>query len=111
MRSSRDDMATTGEPEDVPAVPGKREAVEELERRREVALACGGVEKVQIQHDRGRLTVRERLALLYDPGTFVELGQLAHSDRPEVGERAVEDAVVTGVGLVDGRKVALIGID
>lgn len=98
---------------DAPA-PGevtKADGVAELERRREVALAMGGAERVAAHHARGRLTARERVALLVDAGSFVELGMLAISDRPEVGERAPADASVTGVGTVDGRKVGVIAND
>lgn len=59
----------------------------------------------------GKLTARERVALLVDEGSFVELGRLALSDRPGVGERAPADAAITGIGTVDGRKVGVIAID
>lgn len=83
----------------------------ELDRRRELAIAQGGADRIAQQHAKGRLTARERVGLLVEAGTFVELGQLAHSDRPEVGERAAADALITGVGLVDGRKVAVLAVD
>jgi acetyl-CoA carboxylase carboxyltransferase component len=100
--------------EDPAREPGeitKADGVRELERRRALALGMGGAERVAAQHARGRLTARERVALLLDPGSFVELGMLATSDRPEVGERAPADALVTGVGAVDGRKVCVIAND
>lgn len=74
-------------------------------------MAQGGEFKVAAQHAKGRLTARERVALLVEPGSFVEYGQLAHSDRPEIGEAAAADALITGVGLVDGRKVAVVAVD
>jgi acetyl-CoA carboxylase carboxyltransferase component len=101
------------DPRDAP-LPGettKADATVELERRRALADAMGGPERVAAQHASGRLTARERVALLMDPGSFVELGRLAHSDRPEIGERAAADAALTGVGTVDGRKVAVIAVD
>jgi acetyl-CoA carboxylase carboxyltransferase component len=101
------------DPRDAP-LPGettKADAAVELERRRALADAMGGPERVAAHRAGGRLTARERVALLVDPGSFVELGRLAHSDRPEVGERAAADAAVTGVGTVDGRKVGVIAID
>ncbi|HYF25714.1 MAG TPA: carboxyl transferase domain-containing protein [Baekduia sp.] len=100
-------------PSDAPE-PGevtKADGLAELERRRALALAMGGPERVAAHHARGRCTARERIALLVDDGSFVELGMLAHSDRPEVGERAPADACVTGVGLIDGRKVCVIAND
>lgn len=94
-----------------PSHPQLDTAVTELDRRRHNALEQGGAKRVAAQHAKGRLTARERVALLVEPGSFVELGQLAHSDRPEVGEAAPGDALVTGVGLVDGRKVAVVAVD
>lgn len=94
-----------------PGEVGKAEATAELERRRAVALEMGGPERVATHHAKGRLTARERVALLVDDGSFVELGRLATSDQPGVGERAPADAAITGVGTVDGRKVAVIAND
>jgi methylmalonyl-CoA decarboxylase subunit alpha len=71
----------------------------------------GGPDRVEVHHRSGRLTARERVDLLVDAGSFVELGQLAVSDRPEIGERAAADAAVTGVGTVEGRKVGVIAND
>jgi methylmalonyl-CoA decarboxylase subunit alpha len=94
-----------------PGELGKREAVAELNRRREVALAMGGSERVAAVHALGRLTARERVDQLLDANSFVELGMLATSDRPEIGERAPADASITGAGTIDGRKVAVIAND
>jgi propionyl-CoA carboxylase beta chain len=107
-------MARSSSPSSDGPEPGelaKAEAVAELERRRALALAMGGPERVATHHDRGRLTARERVELLLDPRSFVELGRLAISDRPEIGERAAADAAVTGVGTIDGRKVGVIAND
>lgn len=107
------DTGTTRDDRDAPA-PGevtKQEGLAELERRRAAALAMGGEERLAARAAAGRLNARERVALLVDPGSFVELGMLAHSDREEVGERAPADAVVTGVGTVEGRKVCVIATD
>ena len=51
-----------------------RERVAELEARRAKVREMGGAEKVQKHHDRGKLTARERLALLFDGGAFTEIG-------------------------------------
>jgi acetyl-CoA carboxylase carboxyltransferase component len=51
--------------------------LDELRRRQELAERMGGPEKVQRQHEAGRLTVRERLAALLDEGSFHEIGALA----------------------------------
>ncbi|HWO92484.1 MAG TPA: hypothetical protein VNP53_11015, partial [Methylomirabilota bacterium] len=52
--------------------------VAELKARRKKNLGMGGPEKIAKQKERGKLTVRERLDLLFDPNTFIEFGLLAH---------------------------------
>ncbi|TME22185.1 MAG: acyl-CoA carboxylase subunit beta, partial [Chloroflexi bacterium] len=75
----------------------------------------GGAEKVDKQHQRGKLTVRERLELLYDPGTFVELGLLASQQSLRGAEADPDgtpaDGVVTGHGEIEGRQVWVIAYD
>jgi len=83
--------------------------VEELRDRRKKNLGMGGEEKVARQHERGKLTVRERLDLLFDPGSFVELGLLAQNR--DGSDTAPADGVVTGHGDVDGRQVWVIAYD
>ena len=56
-----------------------KQEIEEIERRRRLALQHGGEEAVNRQHARGRMTIRERLAALVDPGTFREEGPIAVS--------------------------------
>jgi acetyl-CoA carboxylase carboxyltransferase component len=96
------------------ARPALRELVDDLHERREKARLGGGEEKIARQHEREKLTARERLALLIDEGTFVELG--IHG-RPHFSQRAMEgkeapaDGVVTGYGKVDGRLVAVAAYD
>jgi acetyl-CoA carboxylase carboxyltransferase component len=81
-----------------------RERVAELEARRAKVREMGGAEKVQKHHDRGKLTARERLALLFDGGAFTEIG--IHGTEMGPGEQSVPaDAVVCGWGTVDGRYV------
>jgi acetyl-CoA carboxylase carboxyltransferase component len=86
------------------------ELVFELAKRREAALAGGGPARVERHKATGRLTARERLALLIDEGTWYELGLLAE---PEIrrDEPSPADAVITGFGAIDGRDVAVIAID
>jgi acetyl-CoA carboxylase carboxyltransferase component len=88
--------------------------LDELRRRRELAARMGGPEKIQRQHDAGRLTVRERLAALLDAGSFQEIGGLAgtaiyHDD----GELASFTAAnfVAGTGRIAGRKIVAGGDD
>ncbi len=81
----------------------------ELRARRKKNLAMGGEEKVAKQHERGKLTARERIDLLFDAGTFVELGLLAQNR--DGSDTAPADGVVTGHGEVDGRQVWVIAYD
>jgi acetyl-CoA carboxylase carboxyltransferase component len=93
---------------------GMKELVEELRARRERALAMGGPEAIAKQHAEGKLTVRERIALLFDPGTFHEIGLLAtHANvSPAMrGRETPADGVVTGFGKIDGRLASLIAYD
>src|SRR5215207_8371016 len=96
------------------ARPSLRSLVDDLHERREQAKLGGGAERIARQHDQDKLTARERLALLIDPDTFVELG--IHG-RPHFSQRAMEgreapaDGVITGYGKVDGRLVAVAAYD
>ncbi len=91
-----------------------RPLVEDLEARRAKAMLGGGEEKIAKQHAREKLTARERIALLIDEGTFVELG--IHG-RPHSAARAMEgveapaDGVITGYGKIDGRLTAVCAYD
>src|SRR5579884_168852 len=87
--------------------------VEELQRRRQLARRMGGPEGVARQHAQGKLTVRERIDLLADPGSFQEFMGLAGSARYE-GYELVEftpKASVEGFCTLDGRKVLVTGGD
>jgi acetyl-CoA carboxylase carboxyltransferase component len=96
------------------ARPPLRSLVEELHERRAAARLGGGEEKIARQHADDKLTARERLDLLIDPGTFTELG--IHG-RPHFSQRAMEgkeapaDGVVTGYGKIGGRLVAVAAYD
>jgi acetyl-CoA carboxylase carboxyltransferase component len=87
--------------------------VAELRRREALAHRMGGVEKVQRQHDNGKLTVRERIDALLDPGTFHEIGAIAGTATYEGGELVdlVATNFVMGRGRVDGRAVVVGGDD
>jgi acetyl-CoA carboxylase carboxyltransferase component len=94
--------------------PDMRTHVQTLDEKRAKHLEMGGAERVQRQHSQNKLTARERVDLLFDEGTFVEVGLLAHhqSQSPSMqGKVTPADGVVTGVGEVDGRKVAAIAYD
>lgn len=91
-----------------------RPLVDDLRERREKAKLGGGAERIARQHEQGKLTARERLALLIDEGTFTELG--IHG-RPHFSQRAMEgreapaDGVITGYGKIDGRLAAVAAYD
>ena len=82
--------------------------------RRARARLGGGEEQIARQHEAGKLTARERIALLIDDGTFTELGIHARphfSQRAMDGREAPADGVITGYGRVDGRMVAVAAYD
>ena len=93
---------------------GMQHLVEDLHQRREKAKLGGGEEKIAVQHERGKLTARERIDLLVDPGTFVELGIHGgphFSQRSMEGKEAPADGVITGWGDVDGRPCCIAAYD
>ncbi len=92
---------------------GWEREIDELRRRREWAEAQGGEAAVRRQHEAGRLTVRERIAALVDPGSFREIGKLAGSATYEDGEikHVVPAPYVAGLARIDGRDVAIGGED
>ncbi len=88
-----------------------RNRLEALERQAELG---GGTERIAKQHEAGKLTARERLELLLDPGTFVELDKFVthRSSDFGMGERKIlGDGVVTGDGNVDGRQLFVFAQD
>jgi acetyl-CoA carboxylase carboxyltransferase component len=96
------------------ARPSLRSLAEDLAERRERARLGGGPERIERQHAAGKLTARERIALLVDEATFVELG--IHG-RPHFSQRAMEgkeapaDGVVTGYGRCQGRLICVAAYD
>jgi acetyl-CoA carboxylase carboxyltransferase component len=93
---------------------GMKHLVEDLHERRDTAKLGGGEEKIAVQHERGKLTARERLDLLCDQGSFVELGIHGgphFSQRAMDGREAPADGVITGWGYVDGRPCAIAAYD
>jgi acetyl-CoA carboxylase carboxyltransferase component len=86
----------------------------ELRDLRERALQGGGPERIEQQHKRGKLTARERLALLLDEGSFQEIGALATHNITDFGmadQRFPGDGVVVGFGKINGRRIAIFAQD
>jgi propionyl-CoA carboxylase beta chain len=99
------------EPPDPHTTAGK---IADLERRRYQAVHAGSAAAIAKQHERGKLTARERIALLLDEGSFTEFDQLARHRAHGFGienNRPYGDGVITGTGTVDGRPVAVYSQD
>ena len=91
-----------------------RGGIAELNRRRRWALAMGGSESVARQHAAGRMTVRERIDALVDPGSFREIGMLtgrATYDDAGNPRHVMPAPYIGGVATIDGRPVAVGGED
>ena len=91
--------------------PSHLQRLDEMNAR---ALVGGGEERIKKQHEGGKLTARERIDLLLDPGSFVEVGRFVVHRCADFGmeqQKVLGDGVVTGHGLVDGRKVFVFAQD
>ncbi|WP_062431558.1 acyl-CoA carboxylase subunit beta [Herbidospora daliensis] len=96
---------------DVHTTAGK---IADLERRLHEAAHAGSARAVSKQHEKGKMTARERLTAFLDDGSFVEFDELARHRSTSFGmdrERPYGDGVVTGYGTVDGRPVAVFAQD
>src|SRR5215208_6556485 len=97
--ATEDDLATT---------------IEELEKRRELARKGGGEKRIAAQHAKGRLTARERLSVLLDPGSFEEYDMFVEHNCADFGmaeQKIAGDGVVTGSGTINGRLVYVFSQD
>nr|WP_261965948.1 acyl-CoA carboxylase subunit beta [Dactylosporangium matsuzakiense] len=102
---------TAKQPADVHSTAGK---LGDLQRRTDEAVHAGSARAVEKQHSRGKKTARERIELLLDPGSFVELDELARHRSTAFGlekTRPYGDGVVTGYGTVDGRQICVFAQD
>jgi propionyl-CoA carboxylase beta chain len=94
--------------------PAAGDRLRELHDRKEEARLAGGPEAVERQHARNKLTARERIEKLLDAGSFVETDMLVRHQAHGFGiehRRPPSDAVVTGWGTIDGRKVFVFAED
>ncbi|MGE5619528.1 MAG: acyl-CoA carboxylase subunit beta [Sphingomonadaceae bacterium] len=88
--------------------------IDHLRRMRQKAMLGGGERRIEQQHARGKLTARERLELLLDPGSFQEMGMFVTHRSTDFGmerQKFLGDGVVTGYGTVDGRLVYVYSQD
>jgi propionyl-CoA carboxylase beta chain len=88
--------------------------MERLENLRVEALKGGGEARIEAQHAKGKLTARERITLLLDPGSFEEIGMLVKHRSTNFGldkQQFLGDGVVTGYGRIDGRSVYVFSQD
>jgi len=91
-----------------------REIIEELERKRAAARLGGGRRRIDAQHAKGKLTARERIELLLDPGSFEEYDMFVEHGCTDFGmaeQRVPGDGVVTGQGTINGRLVFVFSQD
>ena len=107
---------TTSErtPQDSSQLKGSQEKVAELQRLKTEAMLGGGPRRIEAQHKKGKLTARERLDLLLDPGTFNELDMFVTHRSTDFGldvQKIPGDGVVTGYGQIDGRLVYVFSQD
>ena len=103
-------VAPSGEP-DIHTTAGK---LADLYRRNDEAVHAGSEHAISKQHAKGKLTARERIDLLLDPGSFIELDEHARHRSTNFGQernRPYGDGVVTGYGTVDGRRVCVFSQD
>ncbi len=90
------------------------EKIKDLEERTARALQGGGLARIERQHEAGKLTARERIDLLLDPGTFVETDRFKTHRCTDFGmekQKIPGDGVVTGYGKIDGRHVFVFAQD
>jgi propionyl-CoA carboxylase beta chain len=93
-------------------MPSKK--IEQLRTLKAQALLGGGEDRIQSQHAKGKLTARERIDLLCDPGTFEEMDMLVTHRSTSFGlerQKIMGDGVVTGYGKINGRQVFLFSQD
>jgi len=91
-----------------------RNSIEYLRKQKEQALLGGGQQRIEDQHNKGKLTARERLNILLDDGSFQEMDMFVEHRSSDFGldkQRYPGDGVVTGTGCIDGRLVCVFSQD
>src|SRR3954449_9741015 len=95
-------------------MPSPKELLEQLHHRQSLAEQGGGSDRIAQQHKKGKLSARERLALLLDEGSFTELDRFVTHRSTDFGlenQIFLGDGVVTGSGRIDGRLVFVCSQD
>ncbi len=96
-------------------MPSMRELVADLEARRAKVRELGGLDKIEKQHQRGKMTARERLTAFFDDGVYFEIGahgtQMGLAAGPDGKDKPAADGVITGFGKVEGRMVCAVAYD
>jgi propionyl-CoA/long-chain acyl-CoA carboxylase carboxyl transferase subunit len=103
-----------GQPATPPAPHTTAGKIDDLQRRRDEAIHAGSQRAVERQHAKGKMTARERIERLLDPGSFTEFDELARHRATDFGvaaNRPYGDGVVTGYGTIDGRPVCVFSQD
>src|SRR3546814_12961403 len=91
-----------------------QDSIRQLEEKRAQARLGGGQKRIEAQHGKGKLTARERLELLLDPGSFEEWDMFVEHDCTDFGmaeQKTPGDGVVTGYGTINGRAVFVFSQD
>ncbi|WP_436492146.1 acyl-CoA carboxylase subunit beta [Actinokineospora sp. HUAS TT18] len=112
MSSATEPIGTP--PVDEPDIHTTAGKLADLYRRNDEAVHAGSARAVEKQHAKGKMTARERIDMLLDPGSFIELDELARHRSTNFGlekNRPYGDGVVTGYGTVDGRPVCVFSQD
>src|SRR5699024_2298632 len=112
MSSASEPTGTT--PEETPDIHTTAGKLADLQQRNDAAIHAGSERAIERQHAKGKNTARERIDMLMDPGSFVELDALARHRSTNFGQeqnRPYGDGVVTGYGTVDGRPVCVFSQD
>src|SRR6187397_3029287 len=106
--------AQPGEENTTPDIHTTAGKLADLDRRLDEAVHAGSAKAVEKQHAKGRKTARERIEILFDEGSFVELDELARHRSTAFGlekNRPYGDGVITGYGTIDGRQVCVFSQD
>src|SRR5689334_6723202 len=99
---------------EVTSQKGTQDKITELRQMQAEAKLGGGARRIEAQHKKGKLTARERIDLLLDPGSFNELDMFVTHRASDFGldeQKILGDGVVTGYGQIDGRLVYVFSQD